>query len=227
MIVACLALVVALGGTAIAAKKIGSGAIRNDSLKSVDLKNNAGVKGADIGNSSLQGADFGQGSLNGGDVADDSLGGTDVAEASLGVSQVIARLGGTINEPVASGLTYLPVPNRVYTLAANESQEIVGGGQVTFEAGCVQPRQATLYMLVNDPLIAPTTIAGIAQVSDTGAGQVTRSINFGAFPGGASSTQVRRGVAAEQEVFFYSASSCSSGGSVIVNSLAVDVIGHR
>lgn len=72
--VAYLALVVATSGTAYAAATIGSAQVVNDSLRSVDLRDGAAVKGVDVVN----------GSLTGRDVKGDSLTGRQVKERSLG-----------------------------------------------------------------------------------------------------------------------------------------------
>src|SRR5688500_1001825 len=88
--VAYLALFLALAGGAIAAATIDSGDVVNGSLKSVDLKNRAGVKGVDVTNGSLPGGDVRNGALRGGQVATDSLAGADINEATLAVSQLTA-----------------------------------------------------------------------------------------------------------------------------------------
>ena len=51
-VVALLALFIALGGTAYAANQIGSGQIKDDSLKSADLKD-GGVRAKDLGEGSV------------------------------------------------------------------------------------------------------------------------------------------------------------------------------
>jgi hypothetical protein len=64
-VVASIALFVALGGGAYAASKVNSLKVANNSLKSVDLKNNRGVKSADVATNTLTGADIDEGSLSG------------------------------------------------------------------------------------------------------------------------------------------------------------------
>jgi len=68
-VVACLALFVALGGTAYAAATIGSAQVIDNSLRSVDLKNNAGVTSADVVDGSLLARDLRAGALGGTPVA--------------------------------------------------------------------------------------------------------------------------------------------------------------
>jgi hypothetical protein len=64
-VVASIALFVALGGGAYAASKVNSSEVANNTLKSVDLKNNKGVKGADVAANTLTGSDIDEGSLSG------------------------------------------------------------------------------------------------------------------------------------------------------------------
>jgi hypothetical protein len=65
MTVACLALFVALSGTAYAAATIGSADVIDNSLQSVDLKDGAAVKGADVTDDSILGADVKESTLTG------------------------------------------------------------------------------------------------------------------------------------------------------------------
>lgn len=62
-LMAFLALFVALGGTAYAAATIGSSHVIDNSLLSRDLKNGAGVHGADVITDSLTGSDVNENSL--------------------------------------------------------------------------------------------------------------------------------------------------------------------
>jgi hypothetical protein len=61
--VAYLALAVALGGTTYAASRIDSGDVRNNSLKSKDIRNDKGVTGRDVANDSISGADVREATL--------------------------------------------------------------------------------------------------------------------------------------------------------------------
>lgn len=62
-LVAYLALVIATSGTAYAVATIGSADIVDDSIRSVDLKDGAGVRSQDVVNDDLTGADIREGSL--------------------------------------------------------------------------------------------------------------------------------------------------------------------
>jgi hypothetical protein len=63
MIVGLLALFMALGSGAYAASQVGSGEIKNNSIKSKDLKNKKGVKGVDVVKNSLKGKQIKESSL--------------------------------------------------------------------------------------------------------------------------------------------------------------------
>ena len=86
--------IVLCGGTALAMSpakgakssrdSVTSATVRNGSLLSADLKDGAGVAGADVADGSLTGADLADGSVSGAKVADGSLGGADLADHGLG-----------------------------------------------------------------------------------------------------------------------------------------------
>lgn len=86
--IGCVALLLALSGTAYAAATIGSRQVTNNSLQSVDLKDNAAVKSADVRDADLAGGglgneDLASGSVDGSKVTDDALTGQDVNERTL------------------------------------------------------------------------------------------------------------------------------------------------
>lgn len=83
LVVAFLALVVAMVGTAGAATGlIGSNEIKNGSIRGIDVRD-ASLTGSDLANGSVTGTDIKNGSLTGIDVRDGSLTGTDVRDGSL------------------------------------------------------------------------------------------------------------------------------------------------
>ena len=226
--VAYLALFCALSGGAIAAATIGSSDVQNNSLKSVDLKNNAGVKGADVRNGAILGGDFGTGSIAGGKFGADSLGGADVDETTTTLSRVVTRLGGTVNRQVASSLAFKKVPNTTYTQPVGESDQYIAGGTMTFPASCTQPRQFIAYLLFDDPSLTPFSIASIAQVMDTGAGAVTARFNFAPAPFGyVGLTSFKPPVATEHQFFVFAGGSCNSGAGITLDRVDIDVVGHR
>ena len=72
------------GGSALAAglrkNSVNSEAVKNGSLKSIDLADGKGVSGADVADGSLNGADLGDGSVGAADLADGSVTGAKVAD---------------------------------------------------------------------------------------------------------------------------------------------------
>jgi hypothetical protein len=89
-VIGYIALFVALGGVAYAQGTVGSEEVIDNSLRSVDLKDNAAVKSADVVNDSttgggLAGADLRADSVGTSEVTDGSLGGADIDEAGVPV----------------------------------------------------------------------------------------------------------------------------------------------
>ena len=216
-IVAYLALFAALAGGSYAAVKIGSGAIKNNSLKSVDLRNNAGVKGIDVRNSSLRGND----------VAPDSLTGADVSEASLLAARIVAKLGGPTATPIAAA-AQSAMPNPTYTQAADSLDQVLGDARVTFSAACTQPRSAFVYLLKNyAPPLGVEDIISIAQIVDTGAGAVTRTVAFAPFPGGPAGYTLPPGVPAPATFSLYHQGNCNAGAGITLDEVRVHILGAR
>jgi hypothetical protein len=224
--VAYIALFLALAGGAVAAGTIGSGDVVNNSLKSADLKTNKGVRGSDVRNGSLGGSDVRNGSLRGANVANDSLTGTDANEASLAVGQITSQLGGNVDFFLPMGAPS-PFANNTYTQGANESNVLIAGGKVTFDASCTQPRSATLHLFLDDPTLAIENVAGTTQVSDTGTGAVTRNFTFSPVAGGKSLSPARTGVPVDRTFYAYGTASCSAGAGVTLDSLGIDVVAQR
>jgi hypothetical protein len=96
------------GGTALAAQlpanSVNSKTVKDNKLKSVDLKDGAAVSGADVVDASLTGGDIANGSVNTVDIADgainsakvpnDALNGADIDETTLGQVSDAASLQG-------------------------------------------------------------------------------------------------------------------------------------
>jgi hypothetical protein len=117
-VVGYIALFVALCGTAWAAGTIGSHEVINNSLRSVDLKDDAAVSSADViddtsggglgrpdlATGSVGSDEIGDGSVTGVDVASGSLTGSDIDESTLNLnsSQIDCR-GGTVQ-----GVAWIP-----------------------------------------------------------------------------------------------------------------------
>lgn len=89
LIVSVLALVVAMSGAAVAAKQeLSSKYIKDNSVKSVDLKDGKAVSGDDVVDESLSGADVAPDSLLADDLAPDSAGSSELAPNSADSSEI-------------------------------------------------------------------------------------------------------------------------------------------
>ena len=223
-----LALFLALAGTAWAAATIGSGDVINNSLKSVDLKNNAGVKTADVRNRTLGGADVANGSLSGADFGADSVGGADVSESTLSVGRIQHALGGAVGQQVNNSLQLKLIPNSSFTQGATETDQIFGAAQITFPAACAQPRSFVAYLLLDDPTNIALAAVGFLQVTDNGVGTVTRRVAFVPAPFGFNGPQIfRTGADAVHQFFLQAGGSCNSGAGITIDSVEIDVSGQR
>ena len=120
-LIAMLALVMACGGTAVAAQ------VAKNSVTSKSIKNNA-VKSKDLKDGSVESVDVADGSLGSGDVQDGSLGSADVADGSLGSADVTN--GSLASVDVAdNGLTGTDIVEG--TLGTVPNATAVGGVQVS------------------------------------------------------------------------------------------------
>lgn len=81
-VVACLALVVALSGTAYAAVKVGAKDIKRDAVRSKHIKDGA-VRSAEVRDGSLTGSDVRDGSLTGADLLDGSVTAADLGPQTI------------------------------------------------------------------------------------------------------------------------------------------------
>jgi hypothetical protein len=217
--VAYLALFVALAGGAYAAATVNSGDVVNNSLKSVDLKNNKGVKGVDVRNSSLRGND----------IANDSVTGNDVNEASLLAARIVARLGGAPATPLSNVPAQSAIPNPTYTQAGDSLDQFFGDAKVTFPAACTSPRQAIVYLLRNyTPPIGTEDVVAVAQFSDSGAGAVTKTMAFGAgFPGLPGNYSMPNGSPQPSTFSVYAQGQCNAGSGITLDEVRVHILGAR
>jgi hypothetical protein len=88
-----LALFLALGGVSYAALSVGSGQIRNNSVRTQDLRNND-VRSRDIRNNDVRSRDIRNRTIVNRDVLSNTLGGLQINEATLGRVPDAARLEG-------------------------------------------------------------------------------------------------------------------------------------
>ena len=117
LVISLVALFAALSGAALAlpgSQTVNSGDVKNESLKSIDLKDNKAVASSDVIDESLASTDVQDDSLTsddvknaaltGADVQDNSITGNDVAEATLGQVPQAANAS-TLNGKTASQFT--------------------------------------------------------------------------------------------------------------------------
>jgi hypothetical protein len=144
-VLAMIALLVAMSGTAVAAglavnsvksknivngqvkqQDIGANAVRGDKVKDGTLTGldvqDGSVDGNDVQDTSLTGTDVQDGSLSGADVQDDSLTGADIQEQTLGLmsNQVRTVLNTTANQPNGVGATI--------SVSCPANEKAIGGG---------------------------------------------------------------------------------------------------
>jgi hypothetical protein len=123
-VVAYLALFVALGGTSIAALRVGSKQIVNNSVRSKDLRNND-VRGKDIRRGTVKGSDVGNESLTGADLDESSLG--TVPRAATATATGSATNAGALDGIDSTGFLRSTPPERF--------REVGSPGQPGFAAG--------------------------------------------------------------------------------------------
>ena len=121
-LVVVLAVALVLGsGTAYAAKQITSKNIKNNTIKSVDVKD-GNLTGTDVADASLSTADVLDGTLTGADVANSSLTGTDVQDGTIGSADITDSTI-TTNDVAADTLT-----------AADLASSSVGSDEIATDA---------------------------------------------------------------------------------------------
>jgi hypothetical protein len=107
LVVSMVALFVALSGAALALpgqNTVTSGDIANETLKSVDLKDEKAVASEDVIDEALQSADVGLDTLQANDLAQNAVGTSELAPASVGPQEIGDQIHThTGTDPVAGG----------------------------------------------------------------------------------------------------------------------------
>ncbi len=221
-VTSCLALFVALGGSAYAATHL-----RKNSVGTKQIKSNS-VTTAKIKNNAVTATKLKESSVDGSKIADGSVTGADINAPSTSFSQVVERLRETAAVPFESGKIYGSLS---YTQNAGEDNQVLAGMDMNFSAGCEAPRQAQAILLEdagNPPVPAPSNVVGIGTVEDKGSGPVSRRIDFGPFAGGPSASKIAPATASEHTFTVYMTNlSCASGSGATATGAGVDVIGTR
>ena len=183
--IAVLALLVACGGTAVAA------GLAKDSVTSRSIKNNA-VKSKDLKDGGVTTADLKDGTIGSEDVKDDALTGADIAEGSLGAVPSATTVGGVQITPLSvslpSGATAVPVLSESGT-----SLSLDCGGSVVLVYGRQAAGPPFLLSSVSDPNSALTTSLdpGESGTSNVADGRHTATI---VLPAGGSVTAEFTGI---------------------------------
>ncbi len=127
-VMATLAVFIALGGAAYAADTVGSEDVIDESLASVDLKNNQ-VRSADVQNESLIGADVNDGSLDGGEIANESLTAADLGFGSVGAGELGGgAIPGQVFPPIVVSTAVNTTTVKELTVPCQFAQDRVTGG---------------------------------------------------------------------------------------------------
>lgn len=87
-VISTLALFLALGGTAYAAATIGSGAIIDNSIRSQDIRDGAGVRSADIVDNTIASGDIHDGAIASGDILDETIASNDVQDGAIATGDI-------------------------------------------------------------------------------------------------------------------------------------------
>jgi hypothetical protein len=256
--VGLLALLVVLGGTAYAAAQVTSKEIQNRTITAKDIKPNTlsgkqikdgtlggsdladgSLSARNVADTSLSAADVADGSVNQADIGDDLLTGADVDEASLNLSRIVARLRDpanhaiTRNQPAGTTLG----ETAPWIQHADEDDLLAGQFTVSFPAGCVGSRFASLTFLRQgfpiQPFPAPGAAANGSAFSSTGGAQTVvapifqtnftpaiQAGDIGRFEPGADVTQKLNVVAT---------ASCGGGSTAdpVISDIKLDVLGFR
>lgn len=202
-VIGYLALFVALSGTAWAAANVGSRQVIDNSLRSVDLKDDAAVKSADVIDDTQS-----NGGLRSTDLANDEVRAEDIAEDSVGFSELAA---GAFNADIAEQGDVFGIPNdgiqgfevQDGTLGGNDIDETTLAGVVKGrgDASCCSIRGGILHteLPYNAGDAATFLDMGNFELRSTPAGNADKfnlcnpaGVNFGAsytvYTGGTSSS---------------------------------------
>lgn len=221
------------GGTAVAAKQLGKKTVGPKQLKSNAVTTakikKAAVTKAKIKNGAVDNSKLADNAVTSSKIADGSVTGGDINAGSTSFSQITTRLRTSTTAP----FTGAPTPYSIgsYTQSVGNDDQYLGAIDVTFAASCGQPRVAQAYLLLdaaNPAAPGVGELIGVATVQDTGAGTVTRRVDFGPFPGASPASRMSP-LANAQHTFtaLLLIGSCSSGSGVNASGAQVDVISTK
>jgi hypothetical protein len=216
----------AVNGAKLADGSVTEAKLGPDAVTEGKLKGGA-VTAGKLADNSVGAGKLQNGAVTGEKIAAGAVTGANINPGSMPFSQITARLRTPSSLNLQTpGATFLGQ----YVQSPNEDDVFLAGGDVTFDAGCVQPRSAAVYLLLNSPEPNPENLIGLGVVTDKSVGTVTRRIDIGEFPAPGSGGMKRMGGGSAQThtFFLYIASgSCSSGSGITGSNLGVDVLGTK
>jgi hypothetical protein len=146
-VIATTALFVALGGSAYAVSEITSGDIKNESIRSADLRNRKAVKGADVRR--------------------DALGGKEIAEQSLNSSRFAPMTGSAPGACNPESSTFLDCASVTINLQRASRVLVIATGGQRSEGG---PAKAECQLRVDDEATALGSNPGEEATDNTSGG---------------------------------------------------------
>ncbi len=225
-VMSSIAVFLVLGGaTAFAASQLGKNSVGTKQLKAnavtkKKLKKNSVVR-AKIANSAVNGAKVRDASLTSADLD---------AATNDSFSHVVARIRGTAGIPWTTGAVY-PLNSPTYTQAAGRDDQFIGTAEATFSASCTQPRSVSAYLLID--AVDPTRpkgdeLAGLGVATDSGAGTVTKRIEFVPLAGGVGMSKFAPGADTPHTFsILLLTPTCTAGSGITASAAGVDVIGTK
>lgn len=223
-VMSSLAVFLVLGGaTAFAASQLGK-----KTVGAKQLKANA-VTTAKIKKNAVSAKKIKNGAVDGTKIADGSVTGADINGPSTPFSQVVARVRSSAQVAFSEGQVY---PLGSYTQAAGEDDQLLAGITVNFAASCTSPRSVEALLLMdpaNPSKPVSSDVIGLGFVEDTGAGALTKQVEFSSFlEGGSGMARLAPAAAANHSLsVFLIKSKCETGSGVTVSGGALDVIGTK
>jgi hypothetical protein len=218
LIISLIALSVALAGTGYAASKINGNKIKNQSIAGKKLKNKA-----------VETKKIDKKAVTSGKIEKEAVTGNKIEASSTPFSRITQMASGSSSQALADDFIVYPLDDNTYTQGAGEVNSFVGALDVRFAAGCTQPRSVTAVLLLDspDPLNPVETDAvAFGAVEDEGVGEVTKRINVGTFPGGAS-PRFQPGTDEPHTLTMIAQRDCDTGDGVTATFGAADVIATK
>jgi hypothetical protein len=212
-----------LAAGAVGASQLGPGSVDESKLA------NGAVGGAKLANGAVGGSQLADGAVGTSKIANGAVTGAQINAGTTPFSQVVARVrgAGAYNFQTVGAMS----PVGGYTQAAGEDDIYLGAAEITFASTCIAPRTAVAYLII-DPvnpgtLTSSSEIAGYGLVEDKGAGTVTKSMQFGPYPGGTGMGRFAPNSPTGHNFYVYTAAGGCTSGSGISGTVGIDVIGTK